>query len=80
MYCQECGAQLPNNATFCVQCGRNLATAKPRRSPGVHPSTIALVLLLLALLAGFIYSQLFTRFRIPDLIQQPKTENANYMP
>ena len=28
MYCPKCGAQLPDNAAFCIRCGTNLAAAQ----------------------------------------------------
>ncbi len=32
MFCPKCGAQLPDNAEFCMKCGTNLASAKTQAS------------------------------------------------
>jgi hypothetical protein len=35
MFCTQCGASNADNATVCVQCGRNLQSAVPLRATGV---------------------------------------------
>ena len=43
MFCQKCGHQVPDDATFCGQCGANLKVnaqaSTPQAQPYVQPST-----------------------------------------
>ena len=39
MFCQKCGHQVPDDATFCGQCGANLkVNTQPQAQPSVPPA------------------------------------------
>ncbi|MBP5208349.1 MAG: zinc ribbon domain-containing protein [Clostridia bacterium] len=38
MYCKNCGAQLPDNAVFCTECGAQQAAPKPQPQPKQQPT------------------------------------------
>lgn len=39
MYCPKCGAQLPDDAAFCIKCGANLSAQQPKQAE-VSPAPI----------------------------------------
>ena len=38
MYCKNCGAQLPDNAVFCTECGAQQAAPQPQPQPQPQPT------------------------------------------
>ena len=41
MYCPKCGAQLPDDAAFCMKCGNNLTAAQSKQAATSAPPIIA---------------------------------------